>query len=293
MYSVEEISLTINKIILSREIIIAIACLLILLIIALIYRVLKKDISLPVPNKNKQEIVDSIPESSDLLDKEQLRKISSRAEKIREEERTRIAREIHDELGQQLAAIKIELSSLKKKSLTGNIDKAEKLDEILKLVNLSLLSIRKISYDLRPGILDDLGLVSALEWFCKDFEKRTNIKCEFLSKYDDLEFEKNFSTTVYRVVQEAFTNILKHSEAKNVKLSIELDEKIFYLSIKDDGKGISKNEAESPISLGLLGMKERVAEFGGKIDIKGNANGTIIKFSVPLPQKGKNMLLRV
>ena len=230
-------------------------------------------------------------EKNYLMLNKQLRELTTRLQQIREEERTRISREIHDELGQQLTAIKMDLSWIKKKHSGSNTELKEKIDSLLKLVDETVYTIRKIATDLRPGILDDLGLLAALEWQCTEFERRSGIKCRFNSSLKDIDFNKEFSTMVFRIFQETLTNIAKHSGANRVSINLNLKNNTLFLEINDNGTGIKEDEINNTSSLGLLGMKERVHIFGGELSIIGTQEfGTTVKLKIPLPADGKNVL---
>ncbi len=221
----------------------------------------------------------------------QLRELTSKLQDIQEEERTRIAREIHDELGQQLTAIKMDLSQINKKYSPGNLELKDKLESLINLVEQSVHTIRKIATQLRPGILDDLGLIAALEWQCVEFEKRYKINCTFNSPLSDVNFNKDFSTMVFRITQETLNNIVKHSGANKVDVLFNVKNNMLFLEIKDNGAGITQDEINNVSSLGILGMRERVNIFGGELLINGTRQtGTTVNFKIPLPSKGKNVL---
>jgi PAS domain S-box-containing protein len=219
--------------------------------------------------------------------RELLRALSARLQSIREEERTMIAREIHDELGQALTGLKMDLSSLQKSlRKTGELDLSrltEKTTTMGQLIDSTIQTVRKIATDLRPGILDDLGLVAAIEWQSQDFEKRTGIKCNFAPGMDDLDLNAERSTTLFRILQETLTNVARHSEATEVIVTLDRDENDLALEIRDNGKGISQTEISGRRSLGLLGMRERVQRLGGDLTISGApGEGTIVTARIPL-----------
>ncbi|HSR11201.1 MAG TPA: PAS domain S-box protein, partial [Thermodesulfobacteriota bacterium] len=213
---------------------------------------------------------------------ESLRALSARLEKIREEERTAIAREIHDELGQSLTALKMDLAWLVRmpRSRRGL---ARKVQAMSALVDTVIKSVRKISSALRPGVLDDLGLRAALEWQCREFQTRTGIECRFASSAGNPEIDRNVSTGVFRIFQESLTNVARHAQANEVKVRLTCREKMLKLSVEDDGRGITREEMENPKSLGILGMKERAYLLGGRSTIRGKPRkGTRILLEVPL-----------
>jgi len=214
---------------------------------------------------------------------EQLQLLSSYLQTIREEERKHIAREIHDELGQQLTGLKMDLAWMNRKSVEKNSDLSDKLADMLKLVDETIKTIRKISSDLRPGILDDLGLIPAVEWQCHEFEKRTKIKCNFLNRVPDALIDKEASTGVFRILQESLTNIARHSDATEVK--VEFDQKLdqFLLLINDNGKGFEQDKILIKQTLGLVGMRERAGMLNGSLTILSTPNkGTQVSLLFPV-----------
>ncbi len=216
----------------------------------------------------------------------QLRHLSARLQHVREEERTRIAREIHDELGQQLTGVKMDLSWLFKK-----IDKEQpkeledKVTALLKLIDNTIKTVRKISTELRPGILDDLGLIAAIEWQCNEFEKRHGIKCVFTTTIDDLDFGTIVSTEVFRIVQETLTNVVRHSNATCVEIKMKISNGNLLIELSDNGKGITVDEINNNKSLGLLGIGERTKILGGTFSIKGEpGKGTMVTLHIPFAE---------
>lgn len=214
---------------------------------------------------------------------QQLRKLSSHLHSIREEERKRISREIHDELGQQLTVLKMDLSWINKRIKDDPAILSGKINEMINTLNDSLKTIRKIATDLRPGTLDDLGLIATLEVYCHEFEKRSGIKCDFTSTQETIEIQGEVATAVFRIYQEALTNIMRHANATRVTVSLEVIKNHLELSIADNGNGIRLEDLEHTKSLGVLGMKERAADFGGVLLIApGQEKGTIVKLIMPV-----------
>lgn len=224
---------------------------------------------------------------------EQLRKLTAHQQLVREDERTRISREIHDVLGQQLTVLKMDLSWLQRK-----LDKEEtfllktstkelitKTKVMLDIVDETVQLVKKISTELRPGILDDLGLIAALEWQSYEFSKRLGIECLFISNLNDLNIEQEVSTGIFRIFQEAITNVARHSMASELKINIASADENLIIEIKDNGKGISEQEINNIRSLGLLSMKERANIIGGELSINGVlGKGTHVKLKIPLLQ---------
>jgi signal transduction histidine kinase len=214
---------------------------------------------------------------------EQLRNLSAHLQNIREEERIHIAREMHDELGQLLTGFKMDVSWLRKR-LAGSSDPAllEKLEGMVTLTDEAVRFVRKISAELRPSILDDLGLIPALEWHNREFEKRYNIKIDFQSHMQDLKIPSSIATGIFRMYQESLTNVARHSGAKKVSAVLDVTDENIHLSIADDGKGFDTGTTERK-TLGLLGMKERAIMIGGKLEIKSQpGRGTNILITIPV-----------
>lgn len=216
---------------------------------------------------------------------EQLRSLSGHLQNIREEERTYIAREIHDDLGQQLTGMKFLLSALKSKN-----EKEfhlpyleENIYEMLSMVDTAIISVRRIAKELRPGVLDDLGLEAAIEWQAKEYEERTGVKTSVESRLDGKNFTKEVNTAVFRIFQESLTNITRHAEATkiDVKLFVELSNIV--LEVIDNGVGISEERKTNRLSLGLLGMNERATYLSGTFTIeKHHLGGTIVTVKIPI-----------
>ena len=224
--------------------------------------------------------------------REQLRKLASRLESIREEERSKIAREIHDELGQTLTGLKFELSWLKNKiSRVDSVKSvlAEKINSMSQMITSTIQWARKLSTDLRPGLLDDYGLVAALEWQAKEFEARTEIHCHFDSFAESVALDSEKSTALFRICQESLTNVARHANATVITISLREDEGNIILEISDNGRGITDSEIAHPKSLGVLGMKERAMLLGGDFSIGGSpGKGTSIIVRIPLETLEEN-----
>lgn len=213
----------------------------------------------------------------------QLQKLTAHLQIVREEERTRIAREIHDELGQQLTVLKMDTAWISKKIPNDNKPIAEKLYDMIDLIDDTVKTVRRISSDLRPGILDDLGLIPALEWQGEEYEKRTGIKWHFNSNITDITLNPVVSTNIFRIFQEAFTNVIRHSFATQIETTVEKEGEILILAIKDNGQGFDLDNIKHKNSWGMLGMKERAAIINGELIIETEKQkGTTIKLKVPL-----------
>ncbi|MFN8247297.1 MAG: PAS domain S-box protein, partial [Ferruginibacter sp.] len=217
---------------------------------------------------------------------EDLRHLATHLQDIREDERTHIAREIHDELGQQLTGLKMDISWLSKKVNSPNEEINVKLQEALALIDETVKTVRRIATQLRPSILDDLGLVSAMEWQSDEFEKRFKIKSVFHSRLGNIALDNEVATGIFRIFQECLTNVLRHSKATEVKSMLTTVNGTLRLMVTDNGVGFNTPEIETKKTLGLLGMKERTLMMGGTYDISSRpGEGTTVNITVPVDQE--------
>ena len=213
--------------------------------------------------------------------REQLRALTAHLERVREEERTRIAREIHDELGQALTGLKMDLSWFAAR-LPNQHALQEKSASMLKLIDSTVNAVRRLSTELRPAILDSLGLIAAIEWLAQEFEKRTGVTCAFVTADDELTLDDDRTTALFRICQEALTNVARYAEATSVHILLEIDDKEILLRIKDNGRGITEKETKATKSFGLLGMRERARLLGGTFEISGAPDqGTTLTVRIP------------
>jgi PAS domain S-box-containing protein len=219
---------------------------------------------------------------------EQLRKLTAHIQTAREEEKTRIAREIHDDLGGTLTALKMETYRLAGK-LSGNGQTApllERVESMTQLLDNAVGVTRRVISDLHPTILDDLGLVAALEWQCAQFHKRTGITCEVICAEDrdeERKLDKTLAINLYRIAQEALTNVSQHSGASSVHVEFHQDEEEIILCISDNGRGLPEGHVIAQKSYGMRGMRERVAQLGGDIGFnKPPGGGLRVTVAVPL-----------
>jgi len=217
---------------------------------------------------------------------EQMQALSAHLLSVREEERTRIAREIHDEFGQALTILKFDLSALGKKLSEDQHELLEKVWAMSAMIDNTANSVRRICADLRPAILD-FGLTAAIEWLTAEFQKLTGIKCSIEVKTAgvtlDIELSEELSTSIFRICQEALTNVARHADATSVSIVLERLHDKLVLKISDNGKGIESAEPSASHSFGVLGIKERTRLLGGEISIKGNPKtGTQLKLLVPI-----------
>jgi PAS domain S-box-containing protein len=214
---------------------------------------------------------------------ERLHSLTQHMQNIREEERKRISREIHDELGQLLTALKIDLTRLSQNPSQKIEESIYEIKTMLSLVDSSIKSVKEIATELRPGILDQLGLTAAIDWQIKEFQARTKIKCKsnLNVEFDNLDTSK--STAIFRIFQEVLTNISRHSNANHVHVELNLKNNDLILIVKDNGKGITKDEISNHKSLGLIGIRERVYLLNGSFKISGvPGNGTKVIISAPV-----------
>lgn len=214
--------------------------------------------------------------------REQLRALSLRQQLLREDERKRIALEIHDELGQNLTGLKMEMHLLNKKvRREGEIIDTDKIshemDDLMSLVDHTILNVRRIATELRPPILDDLGVVAAIEWQTHEFQRRTGITCVLSMNVESIDVGAESATAVFRIFQESLTNITRHAEANTINVILNKLGNKLILRIEDDGIGIQFDNIDSNNSLGLLGMHERARLIGGELQIfNGDENGTVV-----------------
>jgi signal transduction histidine kinase len=219
--------------------------------------------------------------------REQLRDLASYLQDVREQERTRIAREIHDDFGQSLTILKMDLSWLKKHMLQDQPQVQNKIDAMFKVIDASLQTLHTVSSELRPVVLDDFGLESAIEWQAEEFQNRTGVRCRIESRVGDLDLTKEQSTAVFRIFQETLTNIMRHSSATEVNVRLEKDSDTLILEVTDNGRGITEAEISDSQSFGLLGMRERLYPLNGQVDFIGHPNeGTRVIVRVPIAGKG-------
>jgi len=210
---------------------------------------------------------------------EQLRDFAARLDAVREEERTRVAREIHDELGQALTALKLDLAWVQQKTAAGKA--RTKIKQMIAHVDNTIACVRRISSALRPAILDDLGLIPAIEWQIAEFRKRTGIRTMLNSKADGLALQSEAAAAVFRVVQEALTNIMRHAKATRVRVDVTTSRTALKISIEDNGVGMTLTNVGQK-SLGIIGMKERIGRLGGQFNIVSEpGQGTRLDIIIP------------
>jgi PAS domain S-box-containing protein len=234
-----------------------------------------------------------IAEESLKNSREQLRELLAHIHNVREEERTRISREIHDELGQSMTALKMDVSWLTKRLTSEQEPLMEKARMMSRLIDMNIQTIKRISAELRPGLLDDLGIAAALEWQAEEFEERTGIKCRLTISPEDIMLGKDVSTAIFRIFQEALTNVVRHADAGKVTVVLRQKFGELSLQVKDNGRGITRKQISDPKSIGLIGMKERVHFLGGSVVLDGSpGKGTTVTVRIPLKVENKSAFVR-
>lgn len=219
---------------------------------------------------------------------EDIRRLASHLEKIREEERIAIAREIHDELGQQLTVLKMDISWINKNLSLTDEQQILRMKDLLQTIDNTIRSVRRISSELRPSVLDDLGLIAAFEWLIKDFEKRSGIKATLVSEIEEVDLDINAKTALFRVFQESITNVARHAHATQVTAFLKKENEDLLITIKDNGKGFDISSIENKETLGILGIKERIAIIKGTYAIDSiPGEGTTIEIKVPVSSEAR------
>ncbi len=220
------------------------------------------------------------------VSQQQLRNLTARLQSVREEERLKLAREVHDEIGQVMTVVKIYLKELigdlkSRKRIAGS-EMLERLESLTKLIDGSITMVKEISYDLRPIVLDNLGLKEAVEWEAQKMQDRGKIQCSVVFEGAQLSLDKEQRIGIFRIYQEALTNVLRHSGATAVQVNFQTEDEGFRMLVQDNGKGIPATEIENPKSLGLLGMKERALLLRGELSISSViGGGTLLSLVVP------------
>jgi signal transduction histidine kinase len=216
---------------------------------------------------------------------EQMRRLAARIQSAREEERATVARELHDELGQTLTAIKLELgratANLRDQRVA--IDAVNRLQSLIGLVEIGIETVKRITTDLRPATLDHLGLPEAVRWEAMTFRSRTGLRCHVHGEKEVTTLGSEQQTVLFRIFQEALTNVVRHARASAVHVTLTERRRVFELQIRDNGRGVTEAQLSDPRAVGLLGMQERAALIGGTFEITGrHGKGTTITVRVPL-----------
>jgi signal transduction histidine kinase len=217
---------------------------------------------------------------------EQLRSLSLYLQCVREEERIRIAREVHDELGQALTGLKLQLTWLGARLPAELRPLHERIRMMSRSIDETIQAVRRIATELRPGVLDSAGLTAALEWQAQEFEKQTGLQCRVRSTVRETLWDQDLNTAFFRIFQETLTNVIRHAHATKVEVRFAEVGDFLVLIVKDDGQGISEMEIHNTKSIGLLGMRERAALLGGEVRLRGEpGKGTTV--TVRIPRSGK------
>ena len=213
---------------------------------------------------------------------EQLRDLTAHLQSAIEDQRKSIAREIHDELGQQLSLLQLELGLVDSKLRSDQKELRKQFKSMSNLIDSAVHTVQRISSDLRPTLLDNLGIGAAVEWQVKEFQKRTTIACDVVVAPPDLKLDQDRSTALFRILQEALTNVARHARATKVVVRFNVHNQEIQLSIKDNGIGIPKDRVSDSKSFGLIGMRERIYQFGGAVTVVGvPGNGTQVNVTIP------------
>jgi signal transduction histidine kinase len=236
-------------------------------------------------NKRLLDEIESHEKTNEALlsSKEQLRKLSYQIQTVREEEKSRISREVHDGLGQSLTSLKIDLVHLGKNSTKESIYLREQIQSMVEVVDDTIKSVQRIATELRPPILDAFGICDAIAWQAGEYTNKLGIRFDLNCLQKQVRLEKNLQTTLFRIFQETLTNIARHANASRVKVGLSKDSDMLTMKIIDNGKGIKNEEIESNDSLGLLGIRERVHSWNGEVHFLGRpGKGTTITVKIPL-----------
>ncbi len=223
-------------------------------------------------------------EESLVLQREHLRALAERLQTVREEDRKKVARDLHDQIGQILTAIKMDMTWMTRHLPESEAAVLSRLKESIQLVNNGVKAVRAICSGLRPGVLDDIGLAAAIEWQAGEFATRNDIQCLVSVPPVDLHLDGDRATATFRIFQECMTNVIRHAQAKSVRVALVQEEENILMVVEDDGIGFSESCLSNTLgSLGLLGMKERAQFCGGDVQISSSpGNGTTVTVRVPV-----------
>ena len=255
-------------------------------------RVDERTAELLIANKLMKKMLDEGKRAEERLGKsrERLRNLTRSLQSLLEEERTRISREIHDELGQALTAMKMDLSLIRRSlGSDGFAEQSAKIQEIELAATRIIRTVRRIATDLRPGILDELGVVAAIKWMAKNFQNRTGIRCKVVVPGADRITDPARATAIFRIVQEALTNVMRHAAASQVNVSLKKKDDTLVVEVRDNGVGIQEGRIFDSTSLGLTGIRERVLLLGGEAAISGKpGEGTVVRVTLPTMEERAN-----
>lgn len=221
--------------------------------------------------------------------RQELRNLSVHLQSVREKESTRIARKIHDELGQSLTALQMDMSWLINRLPAKNKSIREKTQNMSSLVDATIESVHNITTELRPSLLDDLGLPAAIEWQVGDFQKHSGIRCQAHIDCGNSVIDKEQATAIFRIFQETLTNIVRHAKATFCKVNLMVNEKELCLEVTDNGIGITQWQIDDTRSFGMIGMRERAHLWGGTVHVRNvEPSGTMVRVLIPL-SKGERL----
>lgn len=235
-----------------------------------------------------QEIIERTRAEADLRQSQsKLRALATHLQAVREEEWTRVAREIHDELGQALTGVKMDLMWIANRLPASEPELQDKARSACGLIDATVESVREITARLRPDVLDRMGLAAAIDWQAGDFQRRSGIRCTVSLPPQAPALDRDRSTAAFRIFQELLTNVVRHAAATRIDVAMQSAPDGFLLIVEDNGRGIEAAALDNPKSLGLIGMRERVLPFGGRIDVAGErGKGTRVKVLIPLSSSG-------
>lgn len=215
--------------------------------------------------------------------RDELRELAAAAISIREQEKSRVARELHDELAQALTALKMDVNWLKERLPATAATLAPKLESMQIMLDTTVKATRRISSDLRPLMLDDLGLIPAAEWLVNNFTQRHGIECEFTADPPDIELQDPYATAIFRILQESLTNVARHAQASRVNITLDNADGEITLRVRDNGCGFAVSDPRKPNSYGLVGLRERAYLLDGDITLDtAPGKGTLIEVCIPL-----------
>jgi PAS domain S-box-containing protein len=252
--------------------------------VAVLHDVTERNLMARELQKHRDELEELVTERTKKLEEtqEQLRELSLHLQSLREDERIKIAREIHDDLGEALTALKMDASWLGKHLSEDQDTLREKIGAMLKLMDATIQSVRELHTDLRPGLLDDLGLVAAIEWQAEEFQKHTGIECAATITPTDMSPDLECSTAIFRIFQEAVTNVIRHAHATRITANLEEVDGQIVLTVIDNGRGIADGDVSKGGAFGLMGIRERVHALRGEMEISGiPGRGTTMTVTIP------------
>ena len=240
-----------------------------------------------INNHLKKEIEEHKSTQQILIDsKEKFRRLSNQIQSIREDEKSRIAKEVHDQLGQTLTALKIDIAQLEKNIPSELSELKSRTSSITNIVDETIKNVQQISMELRPPILDAFGICEAICWQANEYKKKLGMHFDLNCLQEHIDLEKDLQTALFRIFQESMTNVIRHANATQVQVGMNYDNKNLTFEVADNGIGLNKEDVKSPESLGLIGMRERVYPWGGQVEFKGlPGKGTKIIITIPLSLK--------